>query len=79
MVATSELKDLSFFDGFSESELSALASIGTRSQAAEGETLFEAGAPAKNIYILRSGMILLCFPGGRSFPVHLPGQVLGWF
>lgn len=78
MISTKELRDCDFLQGFSEPELTALASVASQKQWREGETLFQVGAPAVNLYILRSGTILLCFPNGRSMPLRERGQAIGW-
>lgn len=78
MVSTRELRELKFFRDFQESELSALASIASNIRWNEGETIFNAGTPAANLYILRTGTILLCFPNGRSLPLRDEGHAIGW-
>jgi len=78
MIDTAELKFCQFLDGLDELELVQLASIGTPTHWREGETLFQARSPAKHLYLLKSGTLLLCFPNGRSFAVRNPGQAIGW-
>lgn len=78
MVSTRELKEMEFFNGFQESELSDLASIASHTRWKEGETIFHAGSPAGALYLLRVGTILLCFPSGRSMPLRDAGHAIGW-
>jgi len=78
MVPTADLISLQFLEDFQESYLEALASIGAPSHWKEGETLFHARSPAQQLYLLKSGSVLLYFPDGRALAVRDPGQALGW-
>jgi CRP-like cAMP-binding protein len=78
MIDTLELKRCSFFESFSEAELTPLASLAARVQYKEGEVLFHARSPATYLYILRKGTVLLCYPNGRSLPLRNGGQAIGW-
>jgi len=78
MIETSELKECRFLEDFTESELAALASIGTPTHWKEGETIFQARSPATHLYILKTGSVLLCFPNGRSYAVRHSGWAIGW-
>jgi CRP-like cAMP-binding protein len=78
MIQFDELANMDSLSGFGESELNALASIGTLVSWQEGETLFVARSPAHYLQIIRSGSVLLCFPDGRCLRTQEPGQILGW-
>lgn len=78
MVEIKELVSYPFLEGLTESEIGALASIAVQSNWKEGEEFFRAHTPATNLYLLKSGTVLLCFPSGRSFPIRERGQAIGW-
>ncbi|SMC25274.1 Cyclic nucleotide-binding domain-containing protein [Desulfacinum hydrothermale DSM 13146] len=78
MIPSAELQQSPFLDDLAESDRAHLAQIGVPTHWMPGEAIFTARSPAKYLYILKSGSILLCFPNGRSFVVREPGQLLGW-
>lgn len=78
MISLSELGNYQFFEGLTEAELSALASIAVPMQCKEGETLFQARSTATHLYILKSGTVLLSYPSGSSIPLVNSGHALGW-
>jgi CRP-like cAMP-binding protein len=78
MVNASELKGCLFSNGFTESELEALASVAVPTEWKEGEILFQARLVARYFHLLRSGTVLLSYPDGRSIPLANSGHGLGW-
>ncbi len=78
MIDVAELKQNPFLADFNESDIALLAGIAVPTHWKAGESIFSARSPAKYLYILKSGSILLCFPNGRSFAIREPGQLLGW-
>ncbi|MEJ5348097.1 MAG: cyclic nucleotide-binding domain-containing protein [Desulfosoma sp.] len=78
MVELSELKQSPFLADVVESDIQQLARIASIVNFREGEILFQANSPARYLYILKSGCVLLCFPNGRSLVVGQSGQALGW-
>ncbi|SHF49216.1 Cyclic nucleotide-binding domain-containing protein [Desulfacinum infernum DSM 9756] len=78
MIHSEELRQSPFLADFTESDIAHLAQIALPTRWRPGEAIFSARSPAKYLYILKSGSILLCFPNGRSFVVREPGQLLGW-
>ena len=78
MVHAIELKKYEIFQELSESQIASLASIATANNWMEGETVFQIGASANSLYILKAGTVLLCFSDGRSFPIRNPGDAIGW-
>ena len=43
-----------------------------------GEVLIRAGLPARTLYILKQGDLMVSFPDGRAITMHKPGGVVGW-
>ena len=77
MIDLAQLRHISFFEDFNDSELDVFASIAAASHWREGDIVFNYGSPATHLYIIRSGTVLLTFSKGRSLPLHFP-ETLGW-
>lgn len=78
MVEVSELRQSPFLEDVPESDIQQLARIAVITNFREGEILFQVNHPARHLYLLKSGSVLLCFPNGRSLVVRKSGQALGW-
>ncbi|HUH67084.1 MAG TPA: cyclic nucleotide-binding domain-containing protein [Syntrophales bacterium] len=87
MVSTDILKKHPFFKSFSDEELKELAAIATEESYKEGFQLWKRGEPAKNLYLLEGGRIVLVmhtYMGTTMPPVELPvdmitgGDAMGW-
>ncbi|MBW1982797.1 MAG: cyclic nucleotide-binding domain-containing protein [Deltaproteobacteria bacterium] len=78
MVQISDLKDYGIFAELDASELGLLARIGSEEYCTEGEVLIQAGLPARTLYVLRQGNLMVAFPDGRAITLHQPGRVVGW-
>lgn len=78
MVEVSELAQSPFLADIPESDIQQLARIAVISDFHEGAVLFQANQPARSLFLLKSGVVLLCFPSGRALVVRQPGQALGW-
>ncbi|ROQ93475.1 Crp/Fnr family transcriptional regulator [Desulfosoma caldarium] len=78
MVEVSELAQSPFLADIPESDIQQLAQIAILSNFHEGTVLFQAKQPARSLFILKSGAVLLCFPSGRALVVRQTGQALGW-
>jgi CRP-like cAMP-binding protein len=73
--------DLKPYDVFAEldlTELGLLARIATTTHAGEGEVLIQAGLPARTLYLLQEGDLMVAFPDGRAITLHTAGEVVGW-
>jgi CRP-like cAMP-binding protein len=76
-----QILDLKQYDVFAEldlAELALLVKIAEATHAAEGEVLIQAGLPARTLYVLQEGNLMVSFPDGRAITLHKPGRVVGW-
>ncbi|MFP3871067.1 MAG: Crp/Fnr family transcriptional regulator [Syntrophobacteria bacterium] len=76
-----QILDLKNYDVFAEldlTELGLLAKIAQAVNGVEGEVLIQAGLPARTLYVLREGNLMVAFPDGRAITLHRPGEVVGW-
>jgi CRP-like cAMP-binding protein len=71
--------------GLTSEEASMVLSLGAPLSLAAGQVLFDLGAEAESLYLIRRGRIALTLPmqiAGREEDVvieeHVPGQTLGW-
>ncbi len=78
MVEASELRQSPFLADVPDGDVQRLAELAVLVHFRESEMIFQAGTPAKNLYLLKSGSVLLSFPNGRSLVLRQPGQALGW-
>lgn len=78
MIPIEELKKQEIFAELDPMELKFLSTIGEATQAREGEELIRAGLPARTLYILREGGLMVAFPDGRAITLHKGGRVVGW-
>jgi CRP-like cAMP-binding protein len=87
MVSVNFLKQHSFFKGFSEEQIKKMADIATKESYKAGSQLWKKGDPAKNLYLLEGGKIVLVMDTymGPTMPaVELPidivtkGDAMGW-
>lgn len=78
MVEVSELAQSPFLHDIPESDIHQLARIAVITNFHEGALLFQANHPARSLFLLKSGAVLLCFPNGRALVVRQSGQALGW-
>lgn len=77
--------EVELLKGLGPDDAGAILALGTVMHLASGEVLFELGAPAESIYVVRRGRIALTLPlqlEGRGQDVlvdeRLPGQAVGW-
>lgn len=78
MIPIDELKQYEILAELDLTELKILSSMAEATQAQEGEVLIRAGLPARTLYILKQGDLMVAFPDGRAITVHKPGGVVGW-
>lgn len=78
MIPIDELKQYEILAELDLAELKILSSMAEATQAQEGEVLIRAGLPARTLYILKQGDLMVAFPDGRAITVHKPGGVVGW-
>ena len=78
MIPTEELKRYEIFAGMDLTEIKLLAAMAEERRAREGEELIKAGSPARTLYILQEGGLMVAFPDGRAITLHKPGRVVGW-
>ena len=78
MIPTEELRKYEVFADLDPTELKFLANMAETTHAREGEVLIRAGMPARTLYILQQGGLMVAFPDGRAITFHKPGRVVGW-
>lgn len=78
MIPTEELRKYEVFADLDPTELKFLANMAETTHAREGEVLIQAGLPARTLYILQQGGLMVAFPDGRAITFHKPGRVVGW-
>ena len=78
MITTEELKRYEIFAGLDLTELKLLSAMAEEKHAREGEELIRVGSPARTLYILQEGGLMVAFPDGRAITLHKPGRGVGW-
>ena len=81
VIETSEIGRVSLFQGLPADDLARLAAASERRSLTDGGVLFEQGQPARNLYaVVRGGLVLRTSGGGRSVIVDSlgPGDLVGW-
>ena len=78
MVQIQELRTYDIFSELDMNELGLLTRIAEETYATEGEILIQVGVPARTLYIMDSGNLMVAFPDGRAFTLHKPGSLVGW-
>ena len=78
MIPIDELKKYEILSDLDPTELKILSSMAETTHAREGEVLIRAGLPARTLYILQEGDLMVAFPDGRAITMHKPGGVVGW-
>jgi CRP-like cAMP-binding protein len=75
------LEELSKYEIFVElgpAELKVLSGMAETTQAGAGDVLIRCGLPARTLYILQEGGLMVAFPDGRAITPHKSGSVVGW-
>ncbi|MES0397962.1 MAG: cyclic nucleotide-binding domain-containing protein [Syntrophobacteria bacterium] len=78
MIPIDELKKSEILAELDPAEVKFLAAMAEATHAREGEVLIQAGLPARTLYILQEGDLMVAFPDGRAITLHKPGGVVGW-
>jgi CRP/FNR family cyclic AMP-dependent transcriptional regulator len=78
VITIEELKRYEIFAEMDLTELKLLVAMAEERRAREGEELIRAGSPARTLYILEEGGLMVVFPDGRAITLHKPGRVVGW-
>ena len=78
MIPIDELKRYEIFADLDPGDLKFLSTLAEATNAREGEELIRAGLPARTLYILQEGGLMVAFPDGRAITLHKPGAVVGW-
>ena len=78
MITIEELKRNEIFAEMDLTELKLLSAMAEERKAREGEELIRIGSPARTLYILQEGGLMVVFPDGRAITLHKPGRVVGW-
>jgi CRP-like cAMP-binding protein len=78
VIPTEELKRYEIFAEMDLTELKLLSAMAAERRAREGEELIRVGSPARTLYILQKGGLMVAFPDGRAITLHKPGRVVGW-
>jgi CRP-like cAMP-binding protein len=80
-VTASDLERCALFGGLPNDALETLAVAAERRRLRDGEALFEQGQPARNLYVVEDGsLVLRAQANGRAVIVETlgPGKVVGW-
>lgn len=78
MITIEDLRKHEIFAEMDPTELKLLSAMAEEKHAREGEELIIAGSPARTLYILQEGGLMITFPDGRAITLHKPGRVVGW-
>jgi CRP-like cAMP-binding protein len=78
VIPTEELRRYEIFAEMDLTELKLLSAMAEEKRGREGEELIRAGSPARTLYILQEGGLMVCFPDGRAITLHKPGRLVGW-
>jgi glutaminase len=78
VITIEDLKKHEIFSEMDLTELKLLSAMAEEKHAREGEELIIAGSPARTLYILQEGGLMITFPDGRAVTLHKPGRVVGW-
>ncbi|UCG21877.1 MAG: cyclic nucleotide-binding domain-containing protein [Deltaproteobacteria bacterium] len=78
MITIEELKRYEIFAEMDLTELKLLSAMAEERKAREGDELIRIGSPARTLYILQEGGLMVVFPDGRAITLHKPGRVVGW-
>jgi CRP-like cAMP-binding protein len=78
VIPIDELKKYEILAELDPAELKFLSGMAEVTHAQEGEVLIQAGLPARTLYILQEGNLMVAFPDGRAITLHKPGGVVGW-
>ena len=78
MIPIEVLKNYEIFTELDPAELKFLSTMAEAIHAREGEVLIQAGLPARTLYIVQDGNLMVAFPDGRAITFHKPGRVVGW-
>ena len=80
-VTAGDMAGIGLFEGLPEDELDSLARDSTRRRLSDSEVLFEQGQPARTLYVVvHGGLVLRAGGDGRSVIVKTlrPGDLVGW-
>jgi CRP-like cAMP-binding protein len=78
VIPVKELRKYDIFAELDPAELKFLSNMAEMTIAREGEVLIRAGLPARKLYILQQGGLMVAFSDGRAITFHKPGRVVGW-
>jgi CRP-like cAMP-binding protein len=78
VIPIEEIQKYEIFAELGFAELKLLANLAETRHAGEGEEIIRAGLPARTLYILQHGDLMVGFPDGRAVTIHTPGRVVGW-
>lgn len=78
MLPAQELRKFEVFLEMDASELALLARVAQVVHAAEGEAIIEEGKPARTLYVMDQGNLMVAFRDGRALTLHGAGEVVGW-
>ena len=78
MIPIDQLKKYEILAELDPAELKFLSAMAEAIHAREGEVLIQAGLPARTLYILQEGNLMVAFPDGRAITFHKAGRVVGW-
>jgi CRP-like cAMP-binding protein len=78
VIPIDQLKKYEILAELDPAELKILSGMAEAIHAREGEVLIQAGLPARTLYILEEGNLMVAFPDGRAITFHKPGRVVGW-
>lgn len=78
VVSVDRLRRVRILKGLTDWELSIVAQYFQQETLPVNETLFEEGGKADRLYILEEGGVILQVGQGDPYPIHTPGEMIGW-
>jgi len=78
VIPVHELRKYDIFLDLETNELASLARIADVVHASEGETIIREGQPARTLYVMDQGNLMIAFKDGRALTLHGSGEVVGW-
>jgi CRP-like cAMP-binding protein len=70
VIPIDELKKYEILAELDPAELKFLSAMAEATHAREGEVLIQAGLPARTLYILQEGDLMVACPDGRAITLH---------
>lgn len=83
MITIDDLKKVTVLQGFSEAIIARIQELATEQPISEGDIVYTADDPADNVYIVKSGKVVMEADVAPGMTVALasikPGYIFGWY